>query len=808
MPRNLFVDFKEGGYHSSILSTYSVDPAFYDASLQFRLRTQGCLNNLLIADAAMLGQALEILPEAFQNAGRKYLIAPITSAACFHAKLALRYGKSKAKLTIGSANVTSAGWAGNLELISSLAWQAGTDNDSLAHQSLIIRAHQWLTSLLGNDDGNVAYKLELLRNQSPWLESDNVAAKGPFHLADGSEIDLLVSDPSHETGLADRMLNLVGEKIDRLAIISPYWDSQLTALKRLHAAVGCPDLRVFIALNSRNPSRSSTFPADAMGGLTPIFHPIQSEGENSNRFLHAKMFLFQSAEHDFFFSGSANCTTAALGTAGKPGVNHECLLYRKMPRGTVEQHLNLSFKSTIASSKIAAPPENEPSAGPEAFAAGSVERRDGRLYWLRSSNAPNSPVSIQIGETDLPLRSVNGSWHADIGDATIESNIARICLADGRKSRPMIIGNPDELRRFAPFPIANALRKKLDAVLYGGADLISLVKDIHLLLEDDGKISPALERVRAISARSSTPTVAGRDYATPEEFRNALNLNASMKSTVLPHSETPALQSLLQIVLRGMVSADTIEQIDARDVVAAKSLDIGEDQDDVGQPEATIETLQPTPLVDRKPEGISAKAFQQNQDALDRGIRKFRKFLEQTKAANTELDLNFVTRSLFMLYLMLHGCTKLYEVEGSEPKVLIPFSGGPGEDIRDSFLFVAAQIITEIWGPDFKRSLVRRLNFKAESDVLPVQITTLTVISRWVLAAILSEVRGILAAKSLRSVLENQVPILFAATKVFPELDPEEMLFVIGQLEDNIGMDPGQASQIHATLYELEKLSS
>lgn len=96
--------------------------------------------------------------------------------------------------------------------------------------------------------------------------------------------------------------------------------------------------------------------------------------------------------------------------------------------------------------------------------------------------------------------------------------------------------------------------------------------------------------------------------------------------------------------------------------------------------------------------------------------------------------------------------------------------------------------------------LFTSLSFKAESDALPIQITTLTIISRWVLAAILTEVRKAKAHESLRDILEKQVPRLFAATKVFPELVQDEIFATIGQMEANIGMNADMAWRIKETL--------
>lgn len=811
MPHSLFDDFKETGFHSSILSTFSVDPAFYDASLQLRLRGLGCQNNMLLADAAMLEQSLEAIPDAFTNAGRKYLVVPVEATSCFHPKLALRYGKAKARLIVGSANVTSAGWAGNLELVSTLSWQARDKHkDSDIHRTLFIKAHQWLSALIAPaDDGKANYKLELLRSQSPWIDDAVLEGDFAFTLSDGSLINLLLSAPTDAIGLADRMLGLIDEPIERLTIISPYWDEQLGALKHLSAAVGNPDLRVFIAQNALNPSRSSTFPVEAIGKLPLKFHPVGPEGASNARFLHAKMFLFQGTGHDFLFIGSANCTTAALGVPGKTGVNYECLLFRKLPRGAVKKLLNLSYRSRIAIIDIATPPEKADAArDPTTFTAGTVEHRGRRLIW-----SPRAPIKgagrlIKVDDRQFPLtRHADGLWIAELGDATLDSNIARVCLVDGRISRPVIIANPEELMRFAPFPVADSIRKKLDAVLNGGGDLIGLAKDIHLLLDDEAKKGPSLERVRAAGGRGATPRIAGYDFATAEEFRNALNLRASMKSAGLAHGENPALQALLQIVLRGMVNVETAASIDAEDAAKAKGHDVGEDQDDVGESDDVAPNRLLLSAADVEPQLVSASEFERNQYALWRGIEKFQSFLERAKNTNAALDLNFVTRSLFMLYLMLHGCTKLYKTEVGDEAVLIPFAGDPGEDFRESFLFVAAQSIAAIWGPDFARSLIRRLQFSTEADALPIQITTLTIISRWVLAAILSEVRSVKAHKSLRAILEKQVPTLFAATKVFPELSQAELFATIRQMEINMGMAAEQGTRIRETLAQLGGIS-
>ena len=98
MTASLFKDLARSGWHSSVMTTYSVDPAFYDGSIEYRLRTYGCENNILMTDTVMLKQALNATPEAFKNAGRRYAVVPIQVAGCFHPKIHLRLGTDGAEL--------------------------------------------------------------------------------------------------------------------------------------------------------------------------------------------------------------------------------------------------------------------------------------------------------------------------------------------------------------------------------------------------------------------------------------------------------------------------------------------------------------------------------------------------------------------------------------------------------------------------------------------------------------------------------------------------------------------------------------
>lgn len=817
MPFSLFDDLKLSGFHSSILTTYSVDPAFYDANIQYRLRSFGCQNNLLVADASMLEQALEQLPEAFVHAGRKYLIVPISSRACFHPKLNMRYGKSKARLTLGSANATSAGWGSNRELIGTLKWSENDEHpDNDAQLNLFTKTHDWLVGRLpAQKNPDLAYKLDLLAMQSPWL-ADAPRSEGPQTLADDSLFDVLLSDADSDAGLADQLIAQVDDAVQRLVVISPYWDSELSALRQLHSAFDGPPIHIFLTLSDDAAARQSTFPTKALDNeLKPKFHPL---GGSRHRFLHAKLIMVQTRHHDFVLFGSANCTTGALGTPDRAGVNGEAVVFRRLPRGTIDHELALDYSVKIRVRDIAEPEQEE--LKPKAigsFEPGRIERKGKRLLWSCPDGVPASGAAFVISGTRLSVETPAGARpyvQIDAGQ-TASTIIVRVALADGRLSRAVIVSDPEMLMAAAPNPFAGNLKRKLDAILSGESDLIDLARDVHLLFEDRGGRGPSGQTSGGRGRQSASSKAAGQDYDSPEEFRAALGLKADLYSGMISHADNPALQLVLQIVLRGIVNLQTSSSIDQSDNEADRDLAAGEDQDDVGAGDGRDDdeagnnprTISYRAISEMGPTApISTDQLDRNRSSLNRAIERFEEYVDDLSSSRTQPDLDFVTRTLVMLYLMLYGCSRLYTMEDGTTEVLIPFSDIGTTKGDDGFLKRAARLLLRIWGHRFKDGLMARLAADSEDGVLPLPIMTLVILSRWILGAILSEARASPKAKPLAGILEKQVPNMFRATSAFVSMDSDQVAPVIEQMAKHIGMASLRAEAIQNTVTELSAL--
>jgi hypothetical protein len=811
VPFSLFDDLKISGFHSSILTTFSVDPAFYDANIQYRLRVSGCQNNMLIADASMLDQSLEEMPEAFIHAGRKYLIVPVSSKGCFHPKIILRYGASKGRLVLGSANATSAGWGNNREVLSALEWSSdGRSGDSFVHLGLIAKVHSWLISTMDRADPDIAYKLSLLETQSPWL-NDAPRNEGVQQFEDGSLVDVLWSDPESVEGLGRRFVAEIEEDVQRLVIISPYWDNGLGALRDLSSALGGPAVHIFMTVSENPETRQSTFPVTALSGaLKPKFHPLVARGHH--RFLHAKLIVAQTKKHDHVLYGSANCTLGALGRKGATGINYEAAIFRRLQRGTIDRELKLDYSTTIHVKDIY-PPQGQVDVklpGPKPFHAGRVELKGDRLIWSCPVEIQPDGAILLIAGSRLKMETPAGARpHVKIDRATIEATlVVRIELADGRTSRSLIVSDPDLLRASAPNPLSGNLKRKLDSVLSGDIDLIDLARDVHLLFDEGGEGG----RSRALAAgvgrgHSVSSRVSGQDYASPEAFRNALGLKADLHSGLMAHPDNPALQLILQIVLRGIVQLEGSSSIERSDIDSIDALEMGEDQDDAGEQDSVGPEPATPPITAKTSLGptieVKRLLFERNRTALTRSVNRFENYVEAIANSDSIVGLNFVTRTLFMIYLMLYGSSRCYSVDGETMEVLIPFSGIGTDKQGSGFLIRSARLISRIWGRSFRTGIMGRLSLDRELETLPVQVLTLIILTRWILAAILSEARCAPGALSLAGILEKQVPTLFVMTSAFANTDPFQIEAAIRQMAKHIGMTQLQADAIQEVLREL-----
>lgn len=200
----LFTWFASGGFHTSIISTFGIDFEAYEAIALPRLREAGCNNNIVVADARMLSQALSEEARRPKFAGRRYSVIGAQAAGVFHPKVILQLGKASGRLLVGSANMTAAGVAGNLEVVGEVSVAEG----NMAAAPLLRAAFDYLMKFV--ESGSVARRqVDWALKRTRWMPAIP-SAKAVVELQEGMRLAFLPRND--RKGIAEHFVEFVGDR--------------------------------------------------------------------------------------------------------------------------------------------------------------------------------------------------------------------------------------------------------------------------------------------------------------------------------------------------------------------------------------------------------------------------------------------------------------------------------------------------------------------------------------------------------------------------------------------------------------------
>jgi hypothetical protein len=442
----LYERFADQGYHTTIMTSFSVDFDAYESIVLPRLRGAGSYNNFLLVDAGMLTDALSGTSAMPKYAGIQYSIFSASAKGVFHPKVVFQVGRDKGRLIVGSANTTVSGLAGNLEVVGSIDCNA----EKSGEQTIITDCWNYLRRFMNTDGRSLEKQLDWMLARTPWLqERDDLG--GLQVVSDGSMVEFLATGAP--SGMLSRLLDLVGtESVEHITVTSPYWDPDLGALKTMIERLGPEEVRVLI-----DPDREM-FPAEALHGLAPVtFYDIRKiAGE---RFSHAKLIIVGTQNHDHVLFGSANCTIAALGNTGFSGKNEEACFYRRLkPREILTE---LGLDRILSETKPLNPADIRPLRLEDEVTNEQVHLNPGLFYlqygtlvWRPSPMFIEEKVDIELFDTnerviDVSLEEtkarISGERNFALSSAGERPAFARVVVSDGKKSTLAIINMIDAL---------------------------------------------------------------------------------------------------------------------------------------------------------------------------------------------------------------------------------------------------------------------------------------------------------------------------------------------------------------------------
>ena len=367
---------KGRGFHSVFATSFAVEFAAFEEIMLPQLSAGGATNVLLIGDGRMATMALSdgsALPEAL---GREYVLhSPPVADGVFHPKVILQIGREGGRCFVSSANVTGSGLGGNVEVAVEI--ECGIEPGP--EREIVQAAWRYVEALVPAEAGAARESVVWARERAQWLDEAGSAER--LHvLGDGTALAFLAR-PGGAEGIGAAFADFFGgEAVERLVVISPYWDEGLKAVSALERALQPERTSILLDVDRHE------FPADApMPAHRDI---VDISGWQPSRFKHAKVVIAITQEYDHVLSGSANCTVAALGDEGFAGTNAEACIYRRLPRGTATASLGMDgwlAAEPFPVSDLPEPVDTTPIPLDEMHAGGvgEFEAEGGRLTWRR-----------------------------------------------------------------------------------------------------------------------------------------------------------------------------------------------------------------------------------------------------------------------------------------------------------------------------------------------------------------------------------------------------------------------------------------
>ncbi|MBS8259353.1 hypothetical protein DYI23_03880 [Roseibium polysiphoniae] len=612
-----FEAFGEGGFHSAFMTTYAFGSLAFEDIPFPKLRGAGCRNITVLADRAMVNQAFsEFGPPRF--AGTSYHLVKADAPGAFHSKITMMIGEAKGRLIVGSANLTALGLGGNKEQIASISYS----QDAPENAKFFISALGYLRRYVPQDDQWFPVSLQRAMRSASWLRNDDF--DHAFDVNGTADLNLLFDRP--DINFLDQIVASIGnDPIERLVVISPYWDTRLEGLARLRAAFVNPITDVLIQ------SDTNGFPSRALLGLsdTSLFD-VSSHAES--RFLHAKLIIAHGQRWDHVISGSMNCTFPALMGPMVHG-NAEAGIYKRVARGVALETLGLADyqDARVEGAQLADLQQSfeETKAAEPTIDGGTLILQSGKLSWTAPASLPAAPATIHFYDRDgldLAKKEVEdrSAHYAILPDAQ-RPKYGIVTFADGAMSAPVQIVDLDCLA-VTTLPAQRGRKRRLMDTLLETINedlvLIETLNQLEALEEKDcaSRLDPT-QRAKPQAADAAPPVYEVLSY--DDFIRARTHANGQGKSFGLYlNSSNDSAASLISACLNqmiGLVGPD-LRGMEDQDINALGAIDFRNTEpqsaDDSGSGDAYADSVPQSRMLSERSHA-TAKKFQEAVTAFE-----------------------------------------------------------------------------------------------------------------------------------------------------------------------------------------------
>jgi len=304
-----------------VILTHNIDFLFLQSILLNALKSCGHPSLTVFADAQCVRETFPIQAKLISGLGSRFRVIPVTmnSGYRFHPKAIFLAGDTDSTLFVGSGNLTFGGLRQNAEI-----WKKFDSNSGDFAEINSFR--KYLESLTSRVALGGRVRDELFQiyagNDNEWV--NNLAGQGN-----------IISRVSGEPTILQQIKNVLSQQIlTKITVITPYFDEKAEAITAISESFPSVPINVLIQ------SKRSTLIKEAAEELPEKISirniAFKRENNDSEPFLHAKMFAFFTQDEVWVFAGSANSSKAALLSEGQYG-NAEMMTYEAMSHSVFEE---------------------------------------------------------------------------------------------------------------------------------------------------------------------------------------------------------------------------------------------------------------------------------------------------------------------------------------------------------------------------------------------------------------------------------------------------------------------------------------
>ena len=340
---------------NAVVLTHNIDFVFLQTVGAFRAPSLWPTNHYpLLLTAGCAAESFAHQRNVLTSLGVRYRVVPVDMGPGFrfHPKAILLSGEQAATLLVGSGNLTFGGWRENAEIWTH--FESGRDGAApfLAFKDYLAEVIKRIAL-----PGAVEAEIDdaFYPKSKTWLS------------AEGTNDQVLIGRVGTGPALIEQMLDSAGPgPVDELFICAPYFDDEGIALRELVTRVGATRTTVLCQAGRTTLQQQAWKDTAPLARLQNIdFTHENPENEERSAFVHAKFYGFRRENEVIVFSGSANCSRAALTVPGKAG-NAELMTRRAMTLAAFEEdllgELRLSSTSVVLADRPSSDADDRPGA--------------------------------------------------------------------------------------------------------------------------------------------------------------------------------------------------------------------------------------------------------------------------------------------------------------------------------------------------------------------------------------------------------------------------------------------------------------